>query len=523
MDIEQVCDMTHAFNELSERGEICDLASDSGSSVFGPSVNLVYLYDRYENGLVKNGTSSKADQVLRDSHERISPGESPVWNVYRSMDSRIIDATELDSILNLDSDYQPNQAFLLPLRHHGVLVSVSGASVSFKENATGMGKILSKILTTSLDRVEWERRLHKAQETTNDLVTASSREDVVRILLNRAAEVFELPITSVWKYDVKDRALYPVGATDKADEMLDELPTFRPGNSIAWEVYESGEPRIVDHVETEDLAYDQSSPIQSELIVPIGDFGVVLAGSTLPHDFVQPELELLQTLAMSASSAIQTLEQQRDLELLHQVLGRILRHNIRNDVTVIHGYANRIRQSCCNDDCVKRAERILDRTADLRSTAKHAGEMREAISSRREYTCIELSEVLMEAQAVINRRYPDAEVEVDKHESIKFRAHPDFSRALRHIIENGIEHNSDPEPVVEVRTYEDEDDLVIEIEDNGPGLPDGELEPVREGVETVLKHGSGAGLWLIDRIIEYSDAEIDYLVDDDGTTARIRL
>lgn len=43
----------------------------------------------------------------------------------------------------------------------------------------------------------------------------------------------------------------------------------------------------------------------------------------------------------------------------------------------------------------------------------------------------------------------------------------------------------------------DGDDVVLRVVDDGPGIPDAELEAVTAGRETALSHGSGLGLWLV--------------------------
>lgn len=89
--------------------------------------------------------------------------------------------------------------------------------------------------------------------------------------------------------------------------------------------------------------------------------------------------------------------------------------------------------------------------------------------------------------------------------------------SIGQLLENSSEHADKPhgEVCVAVRSYEDHGAVVLELTDDGPGIPQEELN-------ILAQHGSGAGLWMVDRIVEYSNATIEFSTDD-GTTVRLRL
>jgi signal transduction histidine kinase len=92
---------------------------------------------------------------------------------------------------------------------------------------------------------------------------------------------------------------------------------------------------------------------------------------------------------------------------------------------------------------------------------------------------------------------------------------------VRHAVENGIEHDDSDEPHVEVRAAALDNGAVIEVEDDGPGIPESEIEPLVAGEETRLVHGSGAGLWILDRVVQYSGGTVEFDTDSDGTVVRL--
>ena len=68
------------------------------------------------------------------------------------------------------------------------------------------------------------------------------------------------------------------------------------------------------------------------------------------------------------------------------------------------------------------------------------------------------------------------------------------------------------------------DTIVIEIADDGPGIPDAEIQPLEAGRETPLEHTSGLGLWLSQWIISLSGGTLSFEENDPrGTIARIDL
>jgi len=76
---------------------------------------------------------------------------------------------------------------------------------------------------------------------------------------------------------------------------------------------------------------------------------------------------------------------------------------------------------------------------------------------------------------------------------------------------------------VRVRVEARPDAVVVVVEDDGPGVPEGELAVVETGEETALDHGSGLGLWLATWATERIGADLSFEIGDDGTTATLSL
>ena len=101
-------------------------------------------------------------------------------------------------------------------------------------------------------------------------------------------------------------------------------------------------------------------------------------------------------------------------------------------------------------------------------------------------------------------------------------AHPELGAAVRHLVRNGFEQDPSTDPRVEVTVARGRLGPTIEVADDGPGIDAYELEVLKGHDESALKHGSGAGLWIVDRVIEYSDALLEF-ERTDGTRATITV
>lgn len=64
---------------------------------------------------------------------------------------------------------------------------------------------------------------------------------------------------------------------------------------------------------------------------------------------------------------------------------------------------------------------------------------------------------------------------------------------------------------------------IIEVHDDGPDIPEMELDVLTADRETALEHGSGLGLWFIEWGVGSLGGSIDFEITSEGTTAHLRL
>ncbi|MFC7325089.1 histidine kinase N-terminal 7TM domain-containing protein [Halorubrum rutilum] len=219
-----------------------------------------------------------------------------------------------------------------------------------------------------------------------------------------------------------------------------------------------------------------------------------------------------------------------------EVLNRVLRHNLRNDAGVVHGYGELLADRLEDPELARMADAIERRAGALAALGEKAGTV-EALLTDGEADAVAVDELVENAVADARDREPDAtvelEVERDAEAADGGTARDWVTRvradALRAVVDNTVENalvHHDGEGVERddggrwVRvTLEREgggegdegpDRFVLTVGDDGPGIPDHEIETVESGRETALEHGSGLGLWVVAWGAAAVGADVDY-------------
>lgn len=218
----------------------------------------------------------------------------------------------------------------------------------------------------------------------------------------------------------------------------------------------------------------------------------------------------------------QTLVTARDItgqyffEQRRQVINRVLRHDLRNDMNVVTGHAE-ILTSVEDEEIKKHAEVIKKKSEHLVSLGEEVRSIDQELNrtSRRKRQ-VNVQRVVNEVVKEIHEQYSEATFRVSADE-LFIVGNSLFRTAVRHIIENAVEHNHRPESdvIVKVECLINDDEMVeIRVTDNGPGIPKGEREVIGNGVETQLDHISGLGLWMVKWIMDSINGEVSFTDGD---------
>ncbi|WP_396611887.1 histidine kinase N-terminal 7TM domain-containing protein [Haloferax sp. S1W] len=213
-------------------------------------------------------------------------------------------------------------------------------------------------------------------------------------------------------------------------------------------------------------------------------------------------------------------KRENELDLLKQILSRVFRHNIRNDLNVIAGYAQII-EDASNGDVSEWAGRINDRSTKIVNQAEKAGKI-ESVFSYDETVRRSLVEDIESVED--SYQLPRSASVCFDIDDVVVDVHPRFDLAVQELVDNALTHHIGPEPpAISVYTEVTDTSVTLVVEDNGPGLPSVEISVLKAQEETDLQHGSGIGLWLVHWIVARSNGELTTDVADSGTQIRIHL
>jgi signal transduction histidine kinase len=195
-----------------------------------------------------------------------------------------------------------------------------------------------------------------------------------------------------------------------------------------------------------------------------------------------------------------------------EVLNRVLRHNLRNRVDVIKSNAEAAGED--RDDEYSAA--IQESANDLARISSKAREIDRLLSRQSHRSEVDLSAVIEELVETaeggsFSVTVPDSSSLVTDGEALRL--------ALRSAIENAAEHAHDS---VTVTVDELADGYEIVVADDGPGIPESELDSLDAESETRLQHGTGLGLWQLKWSAMKLNGDLSFDTTD-GTTVRLTV
>jgi PAS domain S-box-containing protein len=201
-----------------------------------------------------------------------------------------------------------------------------------------------------------------------------------------------------------------------------------------------------------------------------------------------------------------TEKQTREQQL--EVLTRALRHNLRNGLDAALAHTNDIEDPAVRE----RVRSKLDNLARLGTKARDVEDvLSTAAGPRSEVDVADLARTVADR---LQTDHGDCTVTVDAPETVSFVSQRTLlDRLLTELVENGIEHNTQSSPRVEVTVRETEargGSVALEIADNGPGIPEQERRVIESGTESPLDHGTGIGLWLANWIVDSLGGELSF-------------
>lgn len=364
-------------------------------------------------------------------------------------------------------------------------------------------------------RKEHERRLEALNETTHDLLTADSREEIAAIGVEAARDIIGLE-ANVCNLYVPDRdALVPSSYTDEVVDLIGTSPpTLTSGDSIGWRAFVEQSPQAIDDIQKDPDVYNPETAIRSELYLPLDDHGILIAGSPEVGAFDQEDLVLGKLLARGITVALDTFEQTEELREREAELSRqndrleqfasFVSHDLQNPLTVAKGRLELAREDCDSDhlDSVARAHDRMETLIDDLLTLTRETDRELAVET---VSLDELSEACW-------RRIdaPAATLITENLRPIQADA-SQLRQLLVNLFRNAVNHGgSDVTVTIGSLTNG------FYIEDDGEGLPADTTADIFEAGYSTADEGTGIGLAIVKQIVQAHDWEITVINGSQG-------
>ena len=403
-------------------------------------------------------------------------------------------------------------------------------SKAFTDGDTAFAQIAAQWLGSELSSNAFAAKLTALNKTARQLMTAESRDAIAEVTVDQAASVLDLSLTGIWWYDDDREALLPATQTTAATELLDGQPTFHQGEAVAWEVFTDGDPRVCDDLTDAEALHNEETVFGSEMLVPLGDHGILVTGATTAHAFSETDRTLIEVLAATVTAALDQAEReavlretQAELEAANEelaLLNQVVRHDIKNDVAVILGHGNSLADRL-DESVADSLQPMLRAATHITDITETVGEFLDVLGgdAEPELEPIDLTAVVTDECRKARDTYGDADIRIDDGfpTGVEVAATELLSSVFRNLLTNAVTHNDKSTPEVTINGEERGDSVVVHVADNGPGIPEDRREEIfGRGEQGLESPGSGIGLYLVDTLITLFGGAIE-ITDNEPT------
>ena len=193
------------------------------------------------------------------------------------------------------------------------------------------------------------------------------------------------------------------------------------------------------------------------------------------------------------------------------LLNRVLRHDVRNDMTVIEGWAQTI-DPAGDEETEEILDRIISASTHVIELTTSARDLVEAIDSGEEPELeqVDVRAILEEEVSKRRERYESATINIEsQREDYPVLANELLASVFRNLINNAIQHHDSPTPHVWVSLEGSDTHITVEITDDGPGIDPAIREQLFEAETKGLDStGTGMGLYLVDRVMRIFEGDV---------------
>lgn len=218
-----------------------------------------------------------------------------------------LDPAEHEAAVEMARETQRGETH--PTRHERTLVTAAGNTRQIETTSRAIGyeetPAVLTIIKDVTDRYHHEHTLRTLHLRTQEMTRATGEAQIGEIAVQTADELLDLDGTIFFEFTGED--LEPLAWTDGVLDQLEDPQRTRLREELVWEVFVDGESRYLGSAEETEQGPAGSVGIdvlETAFIVPVGNHGVLLAGSTAPLEFSAAQQDVVYLIAENLAAAL---------------------------------------------------------------------------------------------------------------------------------------------------------------------------------------------------------------------------
>lgn len=433
-----------------------------------------------------------------------------------------------------------------------LLASISGHAAVSIESQKLFLDVTNRNIELQQAQVELKRRVEEIDllyRVEQEMNRSLGLEPFLNSLLSHATEAIQSELGAVYiEVDALPR-LY-ARKSGLAGQLLSTVGDIEPGlltttaSGGVSSVVQPGSPALMDPSVTRLTGLEPRCALLVPLELDSQRFGALMLWNRTGADareYSTNDIKILTLLAGRAEAAIMLDSRRRELQHADRLaaIGKALSgviHDLKTPMTVIAGYSQLMVECEGVEARRKYADGIRRQIAALKSMTQEVlsfarGE--ESLLLRRVFLNVYVEELAEAARAEVGESGPELVFDAHYTDAVRMDSGK-ISRALLNLVKNAKEaletarsrpgRTAPPRIVVRIRLEESVDQVVFEVEDNGPGIPAAIRATLFEPFVTVGKrHGTGLGLSIVKKIAEQHRGSVDVTSNEQGTVFRLAI
>jgi len=414
-------------------------------------------------------------------------------------------------------------ALSVPMGDWGAFQVVAAEPGAFDESDAELAEILVSHAHVAVERIERQQELRERErafsalhDATREMAKASTEREVLERSVEAAVETLDMPFAGILRHDPDDRCLRPAVVTDRGQGIVGDHPPLKEGESLAYDAFASGEPGVYNDLAATDGRANPDTPLGSELILPLGDFGVLIFSSPDPNSFDDVDVTAGRVLAENTTTVLDRVANEQEVAAERERLDEfasIVAHDLRNPLNTASGFLELARETG-EDDPLERVAESLERMDSLIEDVLTLARQGTLAGDQ---TNVVLADAARDAWTVQPEKSGTL---VTPDESFAVSADRErLVELLGNLFENARAHAGE-DVTVTVGALPDGSGFFVA--DDGPGVPASKRGRVFDHGYSTSDTGTGFGLSIVESIAEAHGWRVD-LTESESDGARFEF